>query len=47
MLPEQMPVLKGKTLEKFLEYDRRPLSKEETVFLEKADATFKKHSPKL
>jgi hypothetical protein len=47
MLPEPIPELKGKALEKFLEYDRRPLSKDEVELLRKADETFRKHPPKL
>lgn len=47
MLPEPIPELKGRALEKFLEYDRRPLTKEEVSFLKESDAAFKKHPPKL
>ena len=37
MLPEPIPVLKGKDAQEFLKYDSRPLSKNELTALEKAE----------
>ena len=43
MLPEPIRELKGKQLEKFVEYDRRPLSEQEIKSLKEAREVFNKH----
>lgn len=42
MLPEPMPMLKGKEAEKFLEYDCRKLSASDKTDLKLADKIFDK-----
>lgn len=46
MLPESIPVLKGKAAEQFLEYDAKPLSSKEVEQLREADKFFAKHKPR-
>ncbi len=46
MLPESIPVLRGKAAEQFLEYDAKPLSEKEVEFLQQADKLFAKHKPR-
>ena len=47
VLPEPIRELKGKALERFLEYDRSPLSEKDISSLEESRTIFKKHPPKL
>ena len=46
MLPESIPVLKGKAAEQFLEYDAKPLPEKEIETLQEADKFFAKHKPR-
>ncbi len=46
MLPESIPILKGKAAEQFLEYDTKPLTTEEVKSLKRADEFFAKHKPR-
>ena len=46
MLPESIPVLKGKAAEQYLKYDAEPLPKEEIEALQEADKVFAKHKPR-
>jgi hypothetical protein len=41
MLPEPIPVLKGKDAQEFLKYDSRPLSRKELKALEKAEENYR------
>jgi hypothetical protein len=46
MLPEPIPVLKGKAAEQFFEYDAKPLPDKEVEALAEADKFFAKHKPR-
>ena len=43
MLPEPIPILKGKVAKEFIENDKKPLTKEQKEILAKSIEIFKQH----